>query len=248
MKRNKWFLLIAAVCILLFSSCDLILGLFAAKGIVTGIVYDAGTNSVVAGVTVTVVGSSESTVTDTFGEFELEVSEGTQTLHFTKTGYTFYDITVVVVADITVELDESVVGYDPLSSNEYRIVLTWGENPRDLDSHLRLPNLDTVDYNNETADDSSANLDWDDTQSFGPETITITTQNAGTYYYSVHNYAGTGTIGTSSAVVKVYNYSGLWRTYTVSQITGDSSKRYWRVFSLNGSNITALNTYADSAW
>jgi len=248
LKKNKWFLLIAAVCILLFSSCDLILGLFAAKGIVTGIVYDADGGARVAGVVVTVVGSSESTVTNSNGEFELEVSEGNQTLHFTKVGYTFYDVAVFVVADETVALSESVVGYDPLSSDEYRIVLTWGENPRDLDSHLRLPNLDTVDYNNKTADDSSANLDWDDTQSYGPETITITTQNAGTYYYSVHNYAGSGTIGTSGAVVKVYNYSGLWRTYTVSQISGDSTKRYWRVFSLNGSTITALNTYSDSAW
>lgn len=248
MKRNKWLLLIAAVCILLFSSCDLILGLFAGKGIVTGIVYDADGGARVAGVLVTVDGSSESTVTDAYGEFEIEVSEGVQTLHFTKTGYTFYDITVTVVADITVELDESVVGYDPLSSNEYRIVLTWGENPRDLDSHLRLPNLDTVNYSSKTADDSSASLDWDDTGSYGPETITITTQNAGTYYYSVHNFAGTGTIATSGAVVKVYNYSGLWRTYTVSGVSGDSTKRYWRVFSLNGSAITPLNTYSDTAW
>ena len=248
MRKSIFVLVVALLCATMLTSCDLILNLFIQTGIVTGIVQDASGN-VVAGVLVTADGTNESTTTDSSGSFTIELPEGSQTLHFTKTGYTFYDITILVTVDVTVELDEDVIGYTPLMSGEIRIVLSWGENPRDLDSHLLVPGVnEEIYYSYQDASDGSANLDWDDTTSYGPETITITDQNAGTYYYSVYHYAGDSNLGSSGAVVRVYDDSGLWRTYEVSNASGDDAARWWRVFSLNGSTITSLNAMSDTRW
>lgn len=251
MKRAMLILAAMLLCLTLFTSCDLIFGLFSKTGFVTGYVYDAGTTNGISGVVVTVIGSNVSATTNSSGYFTIEAPEGSQTLHFVKSGYTFYDITVVVVADDTADLSEDVVGYTPLTSGEIRIVLTWGLDPDDLDSHLYVPVInEEIYYSYKNASDGSANLDWDDTTSYGPETITISSQKSAgnTYYYSVYHYAGAGTIGTSGAVVKVYNSSGLVKTYNVSTASGDGSKLWWRVFSLNGSAITDINAFNDSKW
>jgi uncharacterized protein YfaP (DUF2135 family) len=68
-----------------------------------------------------------------------------------------------------------------------RIVLSWGKSPSDLDSHLSYPNNHICYYHKEG---TNANLDVDDTDSFGPETITIEkrAQNK-KYIYAVHDYS-----------------------------------------------------------
>ncbi len=251
MRAVKWLVLILVV--LSLGSCDIVLNLFLKTGTVTGIVYDSTNSGVgLSGVTVTVVGTSTSTVSGSGGYFTLNnVEEGTVVLRFTRTGYTFQDVTVTVVADTTVTVEEEIVAYTVLSSGRYRFVLTWGQNPSDLDSHLYVPlsggaTYDEVYYGDKVASDSSANLDWDDTTSYGPETITITTRNTGTYYYSVYKYSGSGDIKTSGAVVKVYGSSGLIATYNASSAGGSSSDRWWRVCTLNGSTLTGLNTFSST--
>jgi hypothetical protein len=110
-------------------------------------------------------------------------------------------------------------GTGALAANEVRITLNWGENPRDLDSHLTGPtsasNGDASDttnrfhvyYSNTVAD--VAALDVDDTSSYGPETITISppsgalTLRPGLYRYSVHHYTGSNTLSTSDASVSL---------------------------------------------
>lgn len=172
------------------------------------------------------------------------------TLRFVKSGYTFYDVTVSVEVNLTAAVLEDVIGYSVISgSSQYRFVLTWGANPSDLDSHLFVPvssGYSEVDYFNDTASDSSANLDWDDTSSYGPETVTITRQNSGTYYYSIYNFSGGTSIKSSGATIKVYNGSTLIRTFTASNASGDSTQRWWRVCTLNGSTLTQLNTFSST--
>lgn len=51
-----------------------------------------------------------------------------------------------------------------------RVVLSWGEKPFDLDSHLIFPGGHIYFDSKEGTD---ANLDVDDTDSYGPETVTI---------------------------------------------------------------------------
>ncbi len=242
---RKLALLLVLLMVGTLSSCDLIPGLFASEGTVTGVVIDVDTSSPIAGVRVLVVESGESTTTDADGAFSIKAPEGVATLRFTKTGYMFGDIIVTVVKDLEIEVTEAIVGYAPLATDEIRIVLSWGENPRDLDSHLYVPVAnDEVYFNNETAADDSANLDWDDTDGYGPETITITTRNAGVYHYFVYLYAGDGTIADSGAVVKVYTTSGLFRTYYASEANGNTADRYWQVFDMNGSTFTEINEFA----
>ncbi|WP_169051633.1 YfaP family protein [Flavobacterium sp. H122] len=99
-----------------------------------------------------------------------------------------------------------------------RIVLSWGSAPNDLDSHLSYQG-GYVCYHQKDA--SQANLDVDDTDSYGPETITITNKIQGKkYVYAVHNFSdkdnsNNNRLSTISRA-KVYVYIGntLIRTYS----------------------------------
>ncbi|TPW17201.1 MAG: hypothetical protein FD130_750 [Halothiobacillaceae bacterium] len=82
-----------------------------------------------------------------------------------------------------------------------KIKLTWGENPDDLDSHLTGPVEGSatrfhVYFGSKGSQAAApyAELDVDDTSSFGPEIITINRFTPGLYRYSVHHYSGSSTI------------------------------------------------------
>ncbi len=105
-----------------------------------------------------------------------------------------------------------------INPNQYRIVLRWGTNPADLDSHLWLPEEPTPfhvawDAKGSLAAVPHAELDIDDITGVGPETITIGQVKEGTYLYAVHHYSGSGTIGTSGATVEVYKGAALVASY-----------------------------------
>lgn len=76
--------------------------------------------------------------------------------------------------------------------------LSWGENPRDLDSHLWTPSGAHIYFANKNED--GASLNTDDVTGFGPEVVTISTLNDGEYTYAVHWYSGSGTWATSGSV------------------------------------------------
>jgi hypothetical protein len=120
-----------------------------------------------------------------------------------------------------------------------RIVLTWLASPRDLDSYLTVPGYSTIYYNakGDCAASPFACLDHDVTSGYGPETVTITQQTAGTYRYSVNQYSGDGTLGTSGARVDLYIDNALARSFSVPAGSG----RTWTVFELNGTAITTIN-------
>lgn len=114
-----------------------------------------------------------------------------------------------------------------------RIVLTWGEHPADLDSHLIYTDNHVYFERKEGAD---ANLDVDDTDSFGPETITIAKKHLGeSYLYAVQDFTHAGmpdssSLSTSNAKVFVYVGSSLVRTYAVP---ANKEGNVWAVFRLN---------------
>jgi len=143
-----------------------------------------------------------------------------------------------------VEVDEGTNSLPPTTTVEevpegaLRIVLTWGESPNDLDSHLTGPQTDGVRfhcYYANQAPNTQVNLDVDDVTSYGPETITISTLLAGTYRYSVHNYSdryfGSGATGIASspAKVEVYSTNGLIASFIAPPATSGDT---WRVFEL----------------
>lgn len=72
--------------------------------------------------------------------------------------------------------------------------LTWGFSPSDLDSYLFTPSGTRINYTSQGSLVAApfANLDVDDTSSYGPEVVTVTRLMVGTYKYAVNNYSGQG--------------------------------------------------------
>lgn len=134
-----------------------------------------------------------------------------------------------------------------LGEDQTRVVLSWGENPRDLDSHMTGPDGQGGSFHVYYVNRGSAtgppfvSLDTDDTQGFGPETITIWEQQPGTYCYSVHRFGGTGALSASGATVEVYRGDTRVRTFEVPDGTGD----VWTVFRLTTDGITAIDRIED---
>ena len=186
---------------------------------------------------------------DASGAFQLaRLPAGDHAVQVTKAGFTGaregVQLTDGATATIRVALSPG------LSSGELRIVLSWGADPRDLDSHLWVPQSGSP-YEVYFDDLGSCSagpwtcLDVDDTTSYGPETITVKQLQSGTYSYAVHWYAGTGSWAGSDAVVRVYDASGLVATYAAPGNASEpdaSGAEWWYVFDLNGSTLTPKDT------
>ncbi|NBV22921.1 MAG: hypothetical protein EBS05_13515 [Proteobacteria bacterium] len=134
-----------------------------------------------------------------------------------------------------------------LGANALRIVLTWGAQPRDLDSYTLTPTIGGTTHEISFFNKGSltaapfAQLDVDDTSGFGPETTSITNLFPGTYEFYVNNFSGTPVLAGCGAQVQVYTAAGLIQTITEPATgTGD----YWRVLLIDGNSgqITVLNT------
>jgi PKD repeat protein len=184
------------------------------------------------------------TATPTSGNANLTVqftdlsAENTHMVTASATGYTTYtNNSVVISPGGSLELQISLS--PTLASGQYRFVLTWGELPYDLDSHLKTPEIGGISYHVWYGDYGSVSsppydtLDIDDTESFGPETITIYDLQPGEYKYFIKNYSETPDITTSNAVVQIYNQSGLLHTL---QVPTSGTGLFWNVCTLNGSN------------
>jgi hypothetical protein len=119
---------------------------------------------------------------------------------------------------------------------EVRIILNWGSRPdqvRDADSHLACPcgaGGGHVYYQNRVhgAADHKVELDVDDTDWGGPETVTLTRPPPGTYLYWVHDYSGPpAKLGASDVVVRVVigsQEAGEFRAFK------GMTRRAWRPF------------------
>ena len=122
---------------------------------------------------------------------------------------------------------------------DIRIVLDWDKEPSDLDAHFVKvgENGYHISFRDmHSASDGEAKLDRDDTDSYGPETITVNIidQHA-KYDYFVHDYtnrnsSGSRALAHSKATVKVYSRTqGLIDVFTVpTDLVGTK----WNVFSI----------------
>jgi len=185
------------------------------------------------------------------GKYTMELPVGNYTGFVSVNGYTsgfFYLISSE--NDITSEQDCVISPIIP--DGQTRIVLTWGESPRDLDSHLTGPTSSGgrfhIYYSNKTYVENGvemANLDYDYTSSYGPETVTvINQQQEGVYRYSVHDYTNRGStssmaLSNSGAQVKVYRGDILLALF---YIPPEKVGTLWTVFEMDGNNITPINT------
>jgi PKD repeat protein len=177
-------------------------------------------------------------------------SEGTHTVTASATGYTNYSNSGVVITEGgTLELQ---IAMSPtLATGQYRFVLTWGEQPLDLDSHLKTPVIEGSAYHIYYDSQGSSTtppyviLDIDDVTSYGPETTTIYNLYPGEYHYFIYNYSGSPEITTSNAVVQIFNESGLLHTL---QVPTTGTGRYWDVCTLNGTTgvISIINNVIET--
>ncbi|HSP53988.1 MAG TPA: hypothetical protein VLS25_00240 [Dehalococcoidia bacterium] len=190
-----------------------------------------------------------------------DTTDGQGTFGFTHIAAGYYDIEVVLqdfldscLVNILVLGDQTTVRTvslsPPLGQGELRIVLSWGEHPVDIDSHLWLPEdhaSEIAFFSRGTLDACPfADLDVDDITSFGPETVTIAQRFNGVYRYAVHNWSGEMygepvPIRQSQAQVQVFGQSGLIASYSVPT-SGEGF--WWHVFDMDGQTgaITSVNT------
>lgn len=141
-----------------------------------------------------------------------------------------------------------------------RIVVSWGDTPRDLDSHLTGPAVSgsgrfhiyysarnyytNGSYNSTNLYDYAAELDYDVTSSYGPEITTIHRYTPGDYYFYVHDYSNkssTNSTAMSTSGVTVSIYHGSSNTFyklddgTIAcfKIPSSQIATLWRVCKIN---------------
>lgn len=211
--------------------------------VLTGSVVNASNpTQKISGVKVTVDGRTYTT--DSNGEFVAGVNIGPVT-------YTVEDSQYITVTDtlqitggqqsVTIPISRR------MAENEYRVVLTWGANPSDLDSHL-LGQTESgssyhVAYYSLRADNSKALLEWDDTTSYGPETTHFFAYPGKTYTFCVHDYTNRSSsssraMGDSGAKVIVYRGDAMIASYEIP--TGSGT--VWNVFTVYNNEIQPVDT------
>ncbi len=222
-------------------------------GTVTGRIVNATTGDPVAGATVTAPANGVnaqggfSATTDANGNFILVCPVGTYNLIINAPGFVEYLQQVTVALGQTTNIQQVVISPGLGTNERYRFVLTWGEEPRDLDSHLWLPAETPYEvYYRQKGNAEEfpfATLDVDDVTSFGPETVTINQLvGGGNYEYGINNYSNTGTV--AGATVRIYDRTGLLHTVTPNNTNGE----YWVVATIDGDTgeLTIVNqTLAD---
>lgn len=165
-------------------------------------------------------------------QFSSDLRERTQTITAEATGYSTYIYDGLEVAGAA-ETRHDFSLSPRLTNAQLRFVLSWGASPSDLDSHLRTPYGTKIYYGNRGSSTAApyALLDVDDTNGYGPETVTIYQLREGTYHYFIYNYSGSPAITTSNAVVKIYTADGTTRSVDVPT---SGTGRYWYVATVDG--------------
>jgi hypothetical protein len=203
-------------------------------GTLTGTITDARTALPIGGATVAV--GAHSDVTDAVGVYTIcGAPAGVQSVQTSATGYVTRTDSVNIMAGATTTFSTALV---PASAgNDITIVLTWGAQPTDLDAHLVGPNSGGGRfhcYYSNMNPVSYVSLDIDDTSSFGPETISVTTLSGlfvpGSYSYYVDNYSETPDFDVSNAIVSVFQGGAQIAQFLVSAATGDPAEEIWHVF------------------
>lgn len=219
-------------------------------GTLTGLVTNAQTAAPIAGATVSVNGVTGTT--NASGVYTIaNAPAGNRTVNTSATGFSPRTDTVNIVAGSSTTFNTSLV---PTSVGAgITIVLTWGAQPSDLDSHLVGPDGSSGRFHCYYGDENPVpfvSLDVDDTSAFGPETITVSQVSGsyipGTYNYYIRNYSGSPGFDVSGAVVTVFAAGAQVAQFQVSAATGNPADRIWSVFGFtltpsgSGAGITPV--------
>ena len=235
------------------------------QGGFSGTIIDALTGNAVSGVTLQVRSGANSPdtndillnlTTDSNGYYEYKPSDlfglkrglpsGQYTITASKVGYITSSFNIIVRGNEFVGNQNGIISPN-LDDNEYRIVLRWGSTPSDLDSHYNaIAESDHVYYSRKNG--STAELDVDDTSSYGPETITVADFTSLTegFVYSVHDFSNRSSstsqaLSNSNAYVTIYHgeYSPV-----VFNVPVGYTGTVWNVFKVDtDGKIQAVNSF-----
>lgn len=200
----------------------------------------AGWNNTTAGDVVAAV------TTDADGRYELTLPLGSYTVLASKEGCIPASFNIVATLDGTGNQNGSIT---PVAGdNVYRLVLTWGERPGDLDSHVVGTDSEGRPFHVSIVTGGLPGpggtyicvLDVDDTNGYGPETVSLDPQEDRTYYYYVQQYSEDGAMSTSGASVQVYRGDALLAACNVPTNQGDGM--YWNVLAVKNGALILKNT------
>ena len=173
---------------------------------------------------------------DSNGYYSMVVPEGTHDYSLSNPNFITTTGSVTVTANTGAY---NLIMSRVLAADQWRIVLSWGQTPSDLDSHLVFPACSNHMYYGATSvscSGTTASLDVDDTSSYGPETTTLRGMNSQKVVYKVHNWSGPGNLETDTEV-KLYNGQTLTNTFILGadgHSTGSGRSQYWKVFKIEG--------------
>ena len=200
---------------------------------------------------VTVNGTEVTLTSETDGSYICSLPMGEYTLECSKDGYitSYLNVTSdVVVNTFNVPMSTELAG------DEFRIVLTWGDSPRDLDSHLEFDGHH-VYYGYPTYSENGrrlAHLDVDDVDFFGPETITVKVQSGVDYHYYVKNFSASSisdtndSLAKSGAKVVVYRGDAQIASFSVDS-KSDAVGPYWNVFTIKNGQLDVVDAIGNTA-
>ena len=191
----------------------------------------------------------------TDGNYDVNLSAGTYTVALSAEGFYPTTYTYTFASENESITQDFSLAPEATDNNNFvmRAVLTWGETPRDLDSHFFAYNPETNEtlwhvyfgkqyaymengqlYNTDSLPSDEniteiAELDHDDTSSYGPETVTLKDLNASLkYVYYVWNWSNEAPLKDSNAHVVVL-YNGQEYQFNIPYEDG----RAWKVFEID---------------
>ena len=218
-----------------------------------GQIVNAVSNTAIPGAVVRVVGGEQQAATDGDGWFRLDgLPEGEVPLEVSAEGFTIERFQRTL--DAAVPEGIRVVLSPGLEAGQLRLVLTWNEEPADLDAHLEGPLPDGERFHvyfHERGDLKSkefVSLDVDDRNGEGPETITVLGVLPGEYRYYVHDYTNrndpnSNALAHSGAEVKAYHGG---QTYRFTPKSGEGGN-VWNVCTIEvtpgGAVVEKIDTF-----
>jgi len=126
-------------------------------------------------------------------------------------------------------------------SGAWRLVLSWNDQPKDLDLYVRTPGGETIFYSRKQSSDGKFGLDIDARNGKGPETHTIQPGATGIAKVYVKNYSNEIPLAGSGARV-VISYNNENKGEFIVDKVGGSDQRVWYVTDLNVDGGQLVNT------
>ncbi len=220
---------------------------------VNGCVADEGTGMPAANAVVTIDGinysNASSARSGTDGKFRIPMKKNGTGILSALQGSKLSNTVSLGGSDTDITLDACL--QLATMADSIAIKLTWGELPLDVDSHLFAPDGTHVYYSDEGSltTDPFANLDVDDTDSFGPEVVTLRKLMVGTYTYAVHNYSETYAPGMTASPVRVeLNRGGVITAFSPPAGEVSEATDWWTVFELEVDDRCEVTVNRVNSW